>query len=244
MSSPGIQACLSLVSLSPGRMFRWSALIAVGLLLSGPAARIQAAIPGAAVLEFQQPTNHSVFSNTDEIPVVMRAFAPEDVFLSAELFASTRSIATLSFCCWLCPCAHPVPGMETVLQIPVPRNAGDPFRAWQGWTNVEPGTYWLTARAMGENGTVVEAPPVNITVFDRRLYAQVRGDGSVALVIPGGSLVFGGYDLEVSEDLITWTRAGSFEPGNVAAFYLDIPPPGTARRFYRSVYLPPAAPAF
>jgi hypothetical protein len=78
---------------------------------------------------------------------------------------------------------------------------------------------------------------VTITVVDRRLEVFVQSDGSVTLVIREGSLVPGGYDLEASLDLRTWTRLGSFAPGNVAAFYFD--QDHAARRFYRSVYLPP-----
>jgi hypothetical protein len=141
----------------------------------------------------------------------------------------------------LCPCAHPQAGQETILQIPVPWAGGiPPRRLWQGWTNVEARSYQLTARAVGENGTVVEAAPVNITVVDLTLRIFVQLDGAVVLAIPQGSMVEGGYDLEASADLRTWTRLGPFEPGNVAAFYFD-PPPATARerRFYRSVYHPP-----
>ena len=118
-----------------------------------------------------------------------------------------------------------------------------PERPWEGWTNVQAGTYRLTAQATGQNGTVVNAGPVNITVFDRTLRILVRPDGSVTLVIPQGSMTPGRYDLEGSEDLRTWTRLGPFEPGNVAAFYFDVPPERAREgRFYRSVYLPPRTP--
>jgi hypothetical protein len=191
------------------------------------------------VLEFLQPTNGAVFSTSDEIPVVMRAFASNDVFLNADVFANQgRKIATLSYCCAFCPCYRPVEGDETILQIPVPwQGSMPPSRPWQGWTNVQAGTYQLTATATGDNGTVVTATPVNITVVDRTLRVSVRSDGTVTLVIPEGSLLPGGYDAEASQDLRTWTRLGPFEPGNVAAFYFDVPPE-TAReqRFYRSVY--------
>jgi hypothetical protein len=53
-------------------------------------------------------------------------------------------------------------------------------------------------------------------------------------------LVPGGYDLEASEDLQKWTRLGPFLPGDVAAFYYDVPPTSAREmRFYRSVYVPP-----
>jgi len=62
-------------------------------------------------------------------------------------------------------------------------------------------------------------------------------------VTAGGSLVAGEYDLEASPDLRTWTRLGPFQPGNVAAFYFDVPPESAReRRFYRSVYIPPRVP--
>jgi hypothetical protein len=91
----------------------------------------------------------------------------------------------------------------------------------------------LTARATGDNGTVL----------DLTLRISVRADGAVALVIPQGALVAGGYDAEASEDLRTWTRLGPFQPGNVAAFYFDDSPVGgRERRFYRSVRTPPLQP--
>src|SRR5689334_6097588 len=102
-------------------------------------------VPGAdssAILEFTQPTNHAVFSTTDEIPVVLRAFASNDVFYTAQIFANNAQIATASFCCSLCPCYHPEPGQETTLQIPVPWNGTNVrTRPWQGWTNVHAGSY-------------------------------------------------------------------------------------------------------
>ena len=193
------------------------------------------------VFEFIQPTNNAVFSTRDEIPIVLRAFASNDVFPTADVFAHFEKIATVSYCCTLCPCAAPFPGHETILQIPAPWQGGTPPpRPWQGWTNVMAGMYQLTARATGENGTVVEAAPVTITVIDRTLEIFANRDGSVTLVIAQGSLVPGRYDLEASPDLHSWTRLGAFGPGNVAAFYFDVPPE-TARgkRFYRSVYIPP-----
>jgi len=166
------------------------------------------------------------------------------VFLTAEVVANNARIATVSYCCWLCPCFRPLPGQETILQIPVPWEDGRPSpRTWQGWTNVHAGSYRLTSTATGENGTVVEAAPVNITVLDLTLRIFVQTDGAVTLVIPQGSLVAGGYDAEASEDLHTWTRLGPFLPGNVAAFYYDDPPANMrGRRFYRSVRVPPRVP--
>jgi hypothetical protein len=196
------------------------------------------------VLEFIEPTNNAVFSTLDEIPIVLRASAPNDVILAADVFANQQKIASVSFCCWLCPCARPVEGQETILQIPVPWQEGTPAqRTWQGWTNVHAGSYRLTARAVGENGTIVQAAPVTITVLDLTLRIFVQPDGTMRLVIPEGSLVEGGYDLEASQDLRAWTRLGAFEPGNVAAFYSDLPPESARqRRFYRSVHVLPRVP--
>ena len=107
------------------------------------------------------------------------------------------------------------------------------------WTNPPPGRHTLTARSEISLDTWVEAPPVRITVIDQSLHIFVQDDGTVTLVIPLGSLVPGGYDLEASSDLRTWTRLGPFQPGNVAAFYFEMPPPNArGRRFYRSVYHP------
>ena len=90
---------------------------------------------------------------------------------------------------------------------------------------------------------MIEAVPVTITVLDLTLQIFVGPDGAVTLVIPQGSLVAGGYDLEASQDLRTWMRLGPFEPANVAAFYHDVPPESARdRRFYRSVNIPPHLP--
>jgi hypothetical protein len=193
------------------------------------------------VFEFLQPTNNAVFSTRDEVPIVLRAYASNDVFPTAEVFAHSQKIATVSYCCDLCPCVAPFPGYETILQIPTPRQGGmPPPNPWQGWTNVMAGTYQLTARATGENATVVSAGPVTITVIDRTLEIFVNRDGSVTLVIARGSLVPGGYDLEASADLRSWIPLGAFQPGDVAAFYFDVPPEAArGKRFYRSVYIPP-----
>jgi len=202
-----------------------------------------AAETNAPQLQFVAPTNHALFTTRDEVPVLLRGSAPNDVFLNATVLANQLSVGTATFCCPFCPCAHPLMGDETTLQIPVPWKGGmPPSRTWQGWTNVQAGAYRLTARATGEVGTVVEALPVNITVVDTTLLLFARTDGSVWLTIPGGSLVPGGYDAEASTDLRTWTRLGAFQPGNVAAFYSDPPDPTRRRRFYRAVYLPPRVP--
>src|SRR5262249_2452337 len=163
-----------------------------------------------------------LFSTLDEIPIMLRAFASNDVFLTGEVFADNDKIADVSYCCALCPCFRPRPGDELTLQIPVPwENGRPPSRPWQGWANVQAGIHRLTARATGDNGTMVEAAPVTITVIDRTLRISVGRDGTVILVIQQGSLVPGGYDCLFSDDLKTWTRLGPFQPGNVAAFYFD-----------------------
>ena len=208
---------------------------------------LQAASDGETsmpVLEFIEPANNAVFSTLDEIPIVLRAFAPNDVFSVADVSANQQHIATVQYCCAFCPCARPIAGQETILQIPVPWNGElPPPRIWQGWTNVQAGSHRLTARATGENGTELDAAPITITVVDLTLHIFVTPEGAVTLVIPQGSLVQGEYDLEASEDLLSWTRLGPFQPGNVAAFYYEVPP-ATARqnRFYRSVYVPPLRP--
>ena len=215
--------------------------VLLGLLRLRAAEVSEASMP---VLEFIQPTNGAVFSTLDEIPIVLRAFAPNDVFSSADVSANQQHIATVQYCCAFCPCARPIEGQETILQIAVPWDGGmPPSRIWQGWTNVQAGSHRLTARATGENGTELEAAPITIAVVDRTLHIFVTSDGAATLVIPQGSLVPGGYDLEASQDLLAWTRLGPFQPGNVAAFYYDLPP-ATApqQRFYRSVYVPPPDP--
>src|SRR6185503_3365952 len=94
----------------------------------------------APILEFLQPTNGAVFSTLDEVPIALRAVMPDDVILNADVFSDQQKIATVSYCCWLCPCAFPLPGTETLLRIPVRRDGGDtPPRTWMGWTNVHAG---------------------------------------------------------------------------------------------------------
>lgn len=212
-----------------------------GLLLALALPLLATADPPLPQLEFLAPTNGALFSTSDEVPILLRAVAANDVFLSAELQANNQPIATLLYCCPWCPCPRPPDGQETLLQIPAPGDPSHPpSRLWQGWTNVPARTWRLTAAAVGEAGTILQAQPVTITVLDRRLELDRRPDGSVALRIPEGSMVQGHYDLEASADLVTWTRLGPFQPGDVAAFYLDLPPAEAPdQRYYRSVYVPP-----
>ena len=194
------------------------------------------------VLQIVEPAEGAVYSTTDEIPVLLRAFAPNDVFLSAELFANNSKIATVAYCCSFCPCAFPSEGQQTILRIPAQMNGSfPPAYPWQGWREPAARNYRLTARAVGMNGTIVDAVAVNITVIDLTMRMSLQPDGNVVFVIPQGSMVMGGYDMEASADLHTWTRLGPFSPGNVAAFFQDDSPADTRRRrFYRAVFVPPA----
>jgi|GEM_PF-3346218 len=211
------------------------------LLALLPYRAVSGDVASSAVLQFVEPADGAIFSTLDEIPVVLRAFAPDDVFLGGEVFANNNKIASVFYCCPLCPCAPPTEGMETTLRIPAPLNGNTPPpQPWQGWRTKSARAYRLTARATGQNGTVLEAAPITITVLDLTMHMSLDADGSVRLVLPQGSMVAGGFDLHASEDLATWTRLGPFSPGAVAAFYFD-PPPENARRrrFYRAVFVPP-----
>jgi hypothetical protein len=96
-----------------------------------------------------------------------------------------------------------------------------PPRIWQGWTDAHVGVHRLTAQAVSEKGSNVQSTTVTITVIDPTLYLYPNVEGGFILRIPQGAMVPGGYDLEVSADLVKWTRLGPFGPGNVAAFYWD-----------------------
>jgi hypothetical protein len=224
-------------------LLRLTQAVFMSLLWLAPLATQLAAQPAPStsspVFEFLQPTNLAVYSTLDEIPIMLRALIPDDSVHSADVFADQQKIATVSFCCAACPCAFPLPGTETILQIPAPHPR---TRLWMGWTNVHAGDYRLTARALTEGGKTVEATPVSITVLDLTLRINLSQDGTVVLVIPQGSLVPGGYDAEASDDLKTWTWLGPFSPGNVAAFYWDRTEPLQPSRFYRSVRVPPERP--
>jgi hypothetical protein len=41
-----------------------------------------------ALLQFVEPTNNAVFSTLDEVPIMLRASAPDDVFLTADVLAN------------------------------------------------------------------------------------------------------------------------------------------------------------
>ena len=187
----------------------------------------------APTLEFVTPTNGAVYSAGDTIPIVLRAIASNDVFLTADVYIDNGKLTTLSYCCPLCPCGYRE-GFETRLQYPIATNGG----IARGWSNVQAQTYRLFARAVGEHGTTVQTAPIYVHVVDRSLDIYPGASDTMILRIPFGSMTVGGYDLEISEDLRTWRRLGSFSPGAVAAFYWDTPPPDTRVRFYRSVYTP------
>jgi len=134
----------------------------------------------------------------------------------------------------MCPCFYPQEGFETRLQYPIAANGG----VARGWSNVHAQTYRLFAQAVGEHGTTIQTAAIYVHVVDRELEIFRAANGTMGLVIPFGAMTIGGYDLEISEDLLTWRRLDSFSPGNVAAFYWDTPPPDARVRFYRSVYTP------
>jgi hypothetical protein len=152
----------------------------------------QASQFGVSRLTFTEPRDGLVYMAASNVPITLRAFAPDDVFLSAEVFADGQSIGVATFCCPLCPCAHPFPGQKTVLQIPAPWNGGPPpAQVWQGWTNVPSGIHHLMARAVGENGTVAESAPVTISVREVKLFIGPNSEHEeeYVLVIPNGALV-------------------------------------------------------
>ncbi len=199
--------------------------------------------PGPS-LEFAEPVADSVYSNTDEIPVLIHASATEDAILAAELFVDGDSVGDATFCCPFCPCAYPTDGIDTWLQRFAPWVDGKPpVKMVEGLPPLRAGMHRLVARAVSRNGALIESLPVTVLVVDRSLAIHRQTDGTVGLVIPEGSMTPGHFDLEVSPDLNTWTRIGEFLPGNVAAFFTDPPLiPPWPRRYYRSVFVPPGPP--
>src|SRR5260221_12380623 len=83
-----------------------AALFGCLLAMAAPSAVADETLP--PVLEFVQPTNNAVFSAFDEIPIVLQAVAPNDLILAADEFSDQQKIATVSYCCWSCPCARPL----------------------------------------------------------------------------------------------------------------------------------------
>jgi hypothetical protein len=189
-------------------------------------------------LLFIEPNSGSHYEAGAEVPFVLSAYAPDDVFASAELFANGEHFANAVYCCPLCPCAVPTPGITTTLQIPGDPPPADP---WRGWVFTTPGIYTLTARSVGENGKVLQAGPITISVappLDLSLHVTLNADGTLRFWVPEGSLTPHGMAMEMSHDLIIWQRIGMLDPGNVAAFYVDHPDPADTRpRFYRAIKL-------
>lgn len=194
-------------------------------------------------LTFEEPRDGDVFVEGQAIPIVLAGFAPDEVYLNADVFADGTPIGTATFCCPLCPCALPTPGVGTVLQIPFPWGPNDPPRPqpWQGWADATPGIHTLTATATGANGQPVAARSIQIFVahphgLDVSVRAVTEPEHRLEFVIPEGSLVPGGFRMEMSRDFVSWQRLGDFEPGNVAAFFSDRPDPNDVQpRFYRAV---------
>ncbi len=195
-------------------------------------------------LTFEQPADGATFKAGAEVPVRLNAAAPDDVFPGAQLSANGTVFASAGFCCWLCPCARPIAGMATTLQIPAPHELERPsVKPWQGWRFRAPGTYVLTASATGENGTQLSAQPVTIHIeeIDLQLRMTIDADSLVRLALPEGSLFPEPLEMEMSHDLTNWTRLGPLEPGNVAAFFREaITPPDPRPRYYRAVSTGPA----
>ena len=198
-------------------------------------------VPGWAQgsLAFEEPKDGAVYRAGAEVPFRLRAEAAGDVFLAAEIRTNGTFLASAGFCCWLCPCAHPLPGMTTILQIPGPHVADSPgILPWQGWRFSTPGKYIVEAVAIGENGMVVAAPPITLRVeaINLKLGIELDPDGGVRLALPEGSLFPERLAVELSIDLVHWERLGDFEPGNVAAFFHDQANTHAATpRYYRAV---------
>jgi len=200
------------------------------------------AVSGQAELRFVNPANNSEYKLGVEIPVQLSAYSPADVFASSELFANGSSFATANYCCWLCPCAAPTAGITTTLQIPAPHEENKPStHPWQGWIPTSPGTYVLTARATGENGTLLEAPPIMVRVNVPNLHLSIYldPDGTLRFSLLNGSLGTTAYVMELSHDLKVWDPLGNFSPGDVSAFFQEKPDSNDSRpRYYRAVAAP------
>jgi hypothetical protein len=193
------------------------------------------------VLEFLEPAPDAVFLSDAEIPLVLRGEAPDEIVSGAEVFVDGQSVGTAVYCCPLCRCAAPTEGMPLVLQLPAPVDEFPGGLPWQGLTGLAPGIHRITARAVASGGTVLDAAARSITVLPIRaedlvLSVSSNPAGSLDFVLPGGSLVPGGFAMWLSHDLVHWTRLGEFSPGNVAAFFSDAPEPMDPRPcFYRAV---------
>lgn len=183
------------------------------------------ASPGA---EFRliEPAPGAVFDEGEPIPVAAFAWAPDDLFTSAEFFANQQSIGIGIFCCPLCPSAHPSPGIATTLQIPFPLAPGETPRPnpWQGWVGATPGTHLLIARTTCANGTQLETAPITIHVRPaprRTLQLSIqRAEGNkLQFALIDGAISMTGFTMQRSHDLKTWEAFGEFSPGAVTAFF-------------------------
>lgn len=194
-------------------------------------------------IQFVEPKADAVFDEGQPIPIAAVAFSPTDVFTSAEFVANGRVIGIGTYCCPLCPCAFPGPGLPTYLQIPFPHGPDEPPHPspWQGWVGAEPGTYILTARATGENGISLESQPITIRVLSKfnpsLLLSIQKADGNkLQFALLEGAVSMTGFAMELSHDLIHWDRIGDFSPGNLTAFYEDsVDVNDTRPRFFRAV---------
>lgn len=209
--------------------------IVIGLILGVASAW---AGPG---LEFLEPAPGAVFFQGTEVPLVLLGEVPGEIVAGAEVFVDGQSIGVAVYCCRFCPCAAPMEGMALVLQLPSPEEEFPGGRPWQGLTGLAPGIHRLTARTVAGGGTEIIASErvirvLPITEEDLHLIVSDGPGGTLAFVLPYGSLIPGGFDMWLSHDLVGWSRIGAFIPGNVAAFFGDDPDPEDHRpRFYRAI---------
>ncbi|HRI16569.1 MAG TPA: hypothetical protein PLX89_26550, partial [Verrucomicrobiota bacterium] len=188
---------------------------------------------------FLEPTPGSAYLVGTEIPLSLIAEVPREIVTSADVFVDGQPAGTAIYCCILCRCPPPPDGTALVLRLPRSPDEGSPDSLWRGLTNLAPGFHTIHAVATGSGGTALQARPIQVTVlaeFDLTLRVSVDSQQQLFFVLPGGSLVMGGFDMWLSHDLQEWTRLGPFEPGNVAAFFRDQPAPNDpGPRFYRAL---------
>lgn len=193
------------------------------------------------VLEFLEPAPGSVYLAGAEVPVVLRIEVPGEIASSAEVFVDGVSVGVAVYCCRFCPCPAPSEGLALVLQLPSLVDDFPTGPPWRGLTGLTPGSHRLTARAVAGLGTEVSAAELVVTVLpitpdELQLSAAEGLTGTLEFVLPSGSLVPGGFAMWLSHDLIRWSRLDDFQPGNVAAFFSDVPDPMDRRpRFYRAI---------
>lgn len=107
------------------------------------------------------------------------------------------------------------------------------------WTNVPPGTYQLTARAVDNGGGTSTSAPVRVVILPAvpaRLAPVILPDGRFALTATGAE----GHPLivETSTDLIQWTPLSTNVVINGTIQFEDPELPTTGHRFYRAVDRP------